>query len=202
MGHSGFLASHHRRCTWVLVCWHAEILTSEAAHHGGYGVAHLAPAAAGAFDDGHEEFDLGAAAGAAFDFDFGGVAVEDLHAFADVLHADAGAAAGCAYDSLPYRPLRGHADAVVFYFDEQSAFAGDAAAKGNGAAVDAGFEAVLDGVFDERLEQHAGDDDAESVVGDFFDDAELFAEADDLDVEVVVGEGELFGEGGRRLRGL
>ncbi len=54
---------------------------------------------------------------------------------------------------------------------------------------------MLDGVFDERLEEHGGDDDVEGVGGDFFYYAELFAEADDFDVEVVVGEVELFAEG-------
>jgi hypothetical protein len=54
---------------------------------------------------------------------------------------------------------------------------------------------VLDGVFDEGLEEHRRDDDVESFGGDFFDDAELFAKADAFDVEIVVGEVELFAEG-------
>ena len=53
---------------------------------------------------------------------------------------------------------------------------------------------MLDAVFDEGLEQHRGDDDVEGFRGDFFDDAELFSEADYFDVEVVVGESQFFGQ--------
>ena len=101
----------------------------------------------------------------------------------------AGAGAYEAAEGGDVGAVGGHADAVVFYFDEEAALVGDFAADGDGAATDAGLEAVLDAVFDERLEKHAGDDDVQGVVGDFFDDFELFAEADDFDVEVIVGEG-------------
>ena len=153
------------------------------------GLSAEGPGFGGWVDDGHEEGDLGAAAGAADDVDGGEVAVEDCHAFAYVAHADSGAGAYEAAEGRDVGAVGGHADSVVFYFDEKSALVGDLAAQGDGAAADAWFEAVLDAVFDEGLEKHAGDDDVQGVVGDFFDDFEFLAEAYDFDVEVIVGEG-------------
>ena len=92
-----------------------------------------------------------------------------------------------------------HADAVVLHLEQQAAVGENAAAQGHGAAADAWLEAMLDRVLDQRLQQHAGDDDGQRLFGDLLDDAQFFAEADDLDVEVVVGEGELVGERDERL---
>ena len=58
--------------------------------------------------------------------------------------------------------------------------------------MDARLEAMLDGVFYERLEKDAGHGDVERARVDLFFDAEFFrAEADDFDVEIIVGEFEL-----------
>jgi hypothetical protein len=139
----------------------------------------------------HAEGDAGAAAGAADDVDVGLVAVQNLDAFADVAHADAGAFADEAGDGSGGGAAGFDAYAVVFDFEEEAAFV-DAGAEGDGAAGDAGFEAMLDRVFDERLKEHGGDDDVEGVVGDLLDDLELVAEADAFDVEIVVGEVQFF----------
>ena len=62
--------------------------------------------------------------------------------------------------------------------------------------MDAWFEAVLDAVLDERLEQDAGDENFECAGIDLLFHSELVgAEADDFNVEVVVGEAELVAEG-------
>ena len=88
-----------------------------------------------------------------------------------------------------------HADAVVGYLDEY-AVAGKLAAQGDGSAMDARLEAVLDAVFDKRLQENAGHEDVERPRIDFFFDMQLVgAEADHLDVEVVVGEAEFVAEG-------
>jgi hypothetical protein len=143
--------------------------------------------------EGHAERDAGASARAADDVDLGFFSVEDLDSFADVTHADAGAFADETADGSGGGAAGFDAYAVVFDFEEEAAFV-DAGAEGNGAAGDAGLEAVLDGVFDKGLEEHRGNDDVEGFGGNFFYDAELLAEADDFDVEVIVGEVELFAE--------
>ena len=118
-------------------------------------------------------------------------AVEDFEALLHILHADAGAGR---WRRAGARAVA-HADAVVGYFDED-AVAVELAAQGDGAAVDARLEAVLDAVFDERLEQDAGDEDVEGSRIDFLFDVQLVgAEADHFDVEVVVGEAEFVAQG-------
>ncbi len=92
--------------------------------------------------------------GRADDVDVGFFAVEDLDALADVAHADAGAFADEAANRGGGGAAGFDAYAIVFDFEEQAAV-GDAGAEGDGAAGDAGFEAVLDGVFNEGLEEHA-----------------------------------------------
>jgi len=141
--------------------------------------------------EGHAEGDAGAAAGSADDVNVGFVTVEDLDAFADVAHADAGAFPNKAGDGGGGGAAGLDADAVVFDFEEEAAVR-DAGTESNGAAGDAGLEAVLDGILDEGLEEHGGDDDVEGVGRDFFDYAELVSEADYFDVKVIVGEVELF----------
>jgi len=81
------------------------------------------------------------------------------------------------------------ADAVVLDFDDEP-FALHPAAQGDGAAGDTGLEAVLDAVFDERLEEHAGNGNVQRARIDFLYDAELLAaEADNFNAEVVLGGG-------------
>ena len=67
--------------------------------------------------------------------------------------------------------------------------------------MDAGLEAVLDAVLNERLKQDAGDEDVERAGIDFLFDVQLVgAETDDFDVEVVVSEAEFARAEGRRCR--
>jgi len=111
------------------------------------------------------------------------LAVEDFEALLHVFHANAGAVAADAGVGTV-----AHADAIVGNFDDD-AIALEFAAQGDGATVDARLESVLDGVFDQGLKKNAGDEHVEGVGIDLFFDAELFnAEADDFDVEIIIGE--------------
>ncbi len=53
---------------------------------------------------------------------------------------------------------------------------------------------MLDGVFDDGLQDHAGHQAVERVLIDLFQEAQLVAEADDLDGQIVVDERDLFAE--------
>ena len=141
--------------------------------------------------------DEGAAAGIADDLEGGLGAVEDFKTLLHVFHADACApstrrigaslGAGITAGDSGARAVT-HADAVVGYFDEH-AIPSELAAQRDGAAIDAGLEAMLDAVFDERLQKDAGHEDVERLRVDFFFDVELVgAETYDFDAEVVVGE--------------
>src|SRR6185437_9676916 len=146
-------------------------------------------------ENGHDEGDLRAAAGAADDLNFGVAAVEDRHALPHIAHTDAVATGGAGPACLGQdagRRFGLHADAVVFDLDEQTVVRQDSAAQCDGATADARLEPMLDGVLDERLQQHAGDDDGQRVLGDLFCNAQLLAETHDLDIQVVIGEGKLF----------
>src|SRR6185437_11916080 len=115
-----------------------------------------------------------------------GIAVKHLQTFADVAESDAMAARG---------NLLGH-HAATIVLDFQFDLSGEAAgAKSDGAAGELGGEAMADGVLDNRLQQHAGHEDVEGVGINALFNAEFFrSEAHDLDVEVVVHEGELFAQ--------
>ena len=108
--------------------------------------------------------DQRAAAGVTDDVEGGLRAVEHFEALLHVLHADAGAVA-----CEPCAGSVAHAYAVVGHLDED-AIAGEFAAQGDGAAVYARLESMLDAVFDERLEQDAGDENVERLRIDFFFD--------------------------------
>lgn len=85
-----------------------------------------------------------------------------MQALADVTHPDAGTFANQAADGRGCSAAGLHANAIVFDL-EQEPLVDDAAAEDDGAAADAWLEAMLDAVLDERLEDHAGDDDVERV---------------------------------------
>src|SRR4029077_15478126 len=81
-----------------------------------------------------------------------------------------------------------HTHAVVFDFDNQLGVR-HPAAHVNAAAFDSRRKTVLDGIFDQRLQQHAGDHDVQGMRIEFFDYAQFVtAKADDFDVEVIVDE--------------
>src|SRR5208282_1086854 len=81
-----------------------------------------------------------------------------------------------------------HAHAVIGDLDGDPV-ALEAAAQSDRAAVNARLQAVLDAVLNERLQQNAGHQDLERAWVDVFFDAQLVgAEADNFDVEVIVGE--------------
>src|SRR5215468_8010196 len=92
------------------------------------------------------------------------------------------------------RGWRAHADSVIFYLDQQLALQ-NAAAQGDAATIHFGSKTVLHAVLHQRLKQHAGDNDVQSLRIQVFADAQLFAaEADDLDVQIIVNEFNFFAE--------
>ncbi len=118
-----------------------------------------------------------------------------MHALTDVAHANTKAGTPEGVRGIFCRDTFGwDAETIVFYFENQAA-TDDAAAEGDGAAVNTRLKPMLDAVFDKGLEEHAGNDDIERFVGDLLDDAKFFAEADDFDGEVVVDEAELLTQG-------
>jgi len=83
---------------------------------------------------------------------------------------------------------RPHAHAVIFHFNHQPRF-DQAAAQRNAAAFDLGSKSVLDAVFDQRLEQHAGNHGFERRRIQILDDLELLAsKAYDFNVQIIVDE--------------
>src|SRR5690242_8860451 len=87
-----------------------------------------------------------------------------------------------------------HSDAIIFNLYRQQPVM-KPAAQVNGSAVDLRGESVLDGVLDQRLQEHAGDDGIERRFVEILDHAQLVApEAHNLDVEVVVDELELLAQ--------
>ena len=65
----------------------------------------------------------------------------------------------------------------------------------NLSAFEARREPVLDGIFDDRLQQHAGNESFERLLVDFLEDLQLVAaEANHFDVEIVVDELELLAQ--------
>ena len=79
---------------------------------------------------------------------------------------------------------------VVDLDDDAAVFA--MAADRDRARTDLAREAVLDRVLDQRLQDHAGDDEIERVGVDVLDHFQLGTEANDLDVQVFVDRFELF----------
>ena len=105
----------------------------------------------------------------------------------DIDHADAGAGRSTCAGSR-------HAHAIVFHFDYHAAI-GATAANVDAAAIDFVGQAVLDGVFDQRLQNHAGNQMVERGGVKLLHDFQLVAaEARDLDVEIVVEEFEFFAQ--------
>ena len=68
------------------------------------------------------------------------------------------------------------------------------AADGDAAFADARFDPVFDRVFDERLQQHAGQDEVERCWIDILLDLQARAKAHVLDVEVLVNRFELLAQ--------
>jgi len=86
-----------------------------------------------------------------------------------------------------------NADAIVF--DTQvEASGGDPGFDADGTAFHLIAEAVLHGVFDQRLQQHAGNEHIERVRIDVAFKAQLIAEADEFDRQVIVDEFELIAQ--------
>ena len=86
-----------------------------------------------------------------------------------------------------------HPQAVVFHFDDGVAVLAEAA-DGDASAADLARKSVLDRVFHQRLQDHAGHDRVERVGADLFFHLQLRAEPDDLDVEVFVDRLELLAQ--------
>src|SRR5664279_53181 len=102
------------------------------------------------FDD-----DESASAGAAGHRDLGIVAVQNFQPLTHVAHTDA-----CAFGHNAGFCTVADADSIILDFNDQAGI-GDAAADGDGAPAYARLQSMLDTVFDERLEEDAGDEDAE-----------------------------------------
>ncbi len=93
-------------------------------------------------------------------------------------------------------------DTVVFDFDDQPRI-GDAAAQVNAASLDFRSQAMLNGVLDQRLQQHAGNHDIERCRIKFLDHTQFVPpESDNFDVEIVVDKFELFPQGRKRFAAI
>ena len=114
-------------------------------------------------------------------------AVDDPQAFVHVLQADSAPSAGVG-------DVGHHAQAVVDDLDHGVA-PGASARDGDAAAADLARDAVLDGVLHQGLQQHAGHELVEGLRGDALLDDQRLAEADGLDVEVLVDRRDLLPQG-------
>jgi hypothetical protein len=138
------------------------------------------------------DVDLGALTLLAADVHFELIAVEQAEAFVNVADADASAVNFG-------EALGGDAHSIVFDFDEQPAIHA-ASANVDFSSLQTRGEAVLDGIFDHGLKQHAGNESVESVFVNFLENLQLVAaEADDFDVEVIVDEFEFFAQRDERF---
>src|SRR5262249_31714004 len=85
-----------------------------------------------------------------------------------------------------------HSHAIILHLDGQLVVYKSAAQR-NGTAIQLGREAVLDGVLDQRLEQHARNQKVKSRWLQLLDYTQLIPpEAGDLDVQIVIDELHLF----------
>src|ERR1700739_4947511 len=120
----------------------------------------------------------------AIDGHAGGVAIEHLQALRDICHTDTHPCPRAAFFDLS----SAHTDTVVLNFDDQARVC-KAAAKINAAPLHLGGKTMLDGIFNQRLQQHAGNDHIERSRIDILDHAQLVgAKADHFDVEIIVDE--------------
>src|SRR3984957_3400476 len=120
----------------------------------------------------------------AIDGQAGSVAVKHLQSLGNVRHTDSHPRPAAAFFQLS--PT--HADPVILDFNNQLRFR-DPAPQVNAAAFDLGCQPVFDGIFHQRLQQHAGDYDIERGSGEFLAHSQLVApEAHNFDIEVVVDE--------------
>ena len=113
-------------------------------------------------------------------------AVEVFQARGDIAEPDAGVAleiptgreadAIIAHAQMQHRPVAGSGDVDV-------------------AAGGPGDDAVSNGIFDQRLQQKTGDHDIERVVAGIHRDGDASFEAGGFNGQIVVEEGEFFGEG-------
>lgn len=140
---------------------------------------------------GEGEADVEAAFGLVEHFETLGVAVE---------FAEAGAAVGGA-DAFAGEAAGRHASAVVDDGeDEVLVFAGRA--DGDETAADVRFDAVADGVLDERLEDEVGDLGVEGRGVDFHADIEAIAKTNLFNAEVTFQKSDLGAKRGERRAGL
>lgn len=99
-------------------------------------------------------------------------------------------------DAFTGRAVGRDAAAVVVDLESHSARIGPFDAKRDGAGSGDGFDAVLDGVFDEGLEEQGGDGQGKEGRIDVPFHAEAIAEAHLFEVEVAVEEFQFFAQGG------
>src|SRR5476649_670739 len=90
-------------------------------------------------------------------------------------------------------PVLAHPEAVVVHLDDGVAVLEDRR-DGDAPLADLPRQPVLDRVLDERLQDHAGDDDVEGVGADVLHDFQLGTEPHDLDVEIFVDRFELLAQ--------
>src|ERR1019366_822350 len=147
--------------------------------------------------NGKPQPDQRAAAFPVFDHHLGRIAVEHLQTLGNVGHADAATAKTIGL----LKQLRcSHADTVVFHFDHQSRF-DQPAAQRNAAAFDFWRKSVLDAVFDQWLQQHAGNHDGKRLRIEVLDDLELVrSKAHNFNVQIIVDELHFLAQRNERIR--
>src|SRR6266853_1494036 len=136
---------------------------------------------------GNLQTDGGALAGHALQLELVVGAVNGSKALVDVAEADAAA-------ERAIEPFLSHPEAVVYDFDNRVAVA-QLARDRDASSADLRGEAVLDRVFDQRLEDEARDDDVECGRMNLSDHLQLWPEPDHFDVQVLVDRLELFAQG-------
>ena len=131
-------------------------------------------------------------AGVALDLQREELAIEDLQPFAHVADADA--------RFIDFgTPFVGNSHAVVDDLDHEPPFV-TRDAQDDGAAFHLGRDAVPDGVLDQRLQDHAGNEHVQGLRIDLLADLQLVTpEPDHFDVEVVIDKIEFLLQGRRAL---
>jgi len=93
-----------------------------------------------------------------------------------------------------------HAHAVIFYLDHEPRF-DQATAQRNAAAFDFGRKSMLDAVFHQRLQQHAGNHGFKRCRIEILDDLELVpSKAHDFNIQIVVDELHFLAQRNERIR--
>src|SRR5690242_5390600 len=112
---------------------------------------------------------------------------QDAKTFVHVTHADAG------FEKRS--ELRfGNSDAVVFNLNMKTRSL-EPGTKANCPAIELAGQPVPDGVFDDRLQNHAGNEAIESAGPDLFLKTQFVTEAHHFDGEIVIDKRNFFAEG-------